>query len=186
MLLDLLSPKLLVMLLLIATLAALVILNLPRGAKGALPYLPAPALFSPAERAFLAVLDQVVGTKYRVLGKVRIADLAQVKPGLDKAARMTALNRVAQKHFDFVVCNAADLSVVCAVELNDKSHAGRRVKARDELVSRICAVIGLPLLQVQARQSYSVDALRAEFQELLTPRESTGQTPNRRASKRAF
>lgn len=160
----------LVLALLIATLLILAYINRPRRAPGALPYQPAAALFSPAERAFLSVLDQVVGDQYRVLGKVRIADLAQVRPGLDRPARMIALNRVAAKHFDFVVCRADDLSVICAVELNDKSHAGRGVKARDELVAGVCAVIGLPLLWVPAKPSYSVPDLRAQFRELVARR----------------
>jgi len=33
------------------------------------------------------------------------------------------MTRVAAKHFDFVVCRANDLEVLCAVELNYKSHS---------------------------------------------------------------
>jgi len=93
------------------------------GSKVGFPYVPAKALFSPAERSFLGVLDQAVGPGHRVFGKVRVADLASVKSGLGTAARQGALNRVAAKHFDFVVCRASNLSVICAVELNDISHS---------------------------------------------------------------
>lgn len=133
------------------------------GSKIGFPYVPTKALFSPAERSFLGVLDQAVGPEHRVFGKVRVADLASVKPGLGTAARQGALNRVAAKHFDFVVCRASDLSVVFAVELNDSSHSSKRAQARDELLTKVCEAIGLPLFQVPAKRAYSVQGLRAQF-----------------------
>ncbi|MBU6405235.1 MAG: DUF2726 domain-containing protein [Metallibacterium scheffleri] len=137
------------------------------GSKVGFPYIPAKALFSPAERSFLGVLDQVVGPDHRVFGKVRVADLASVKPGLSTSARQGALNRVAAKHVDFVVCRASDLSVVCAVELNDSSHAGKRAQARDELLTNVCAAIGLPLFQVPAKRAYSVQELQSQFASVI-------------------
>jgi hypothetical protein len=133
------------------------------GSKVGFPYVPARALFSPAERSFLGALDQAVGPEHRVFGKVRVADLASVKPGLGNAARQGALNRVAAKHFDFVVCRASDLSVVFAVELNDSSHSSKRAQARDELLTKTCETIGLPLFQVTAKRAYSVPELQAQF-----------------------
>lgn len=134
------------------------------GAGVGYPYVPAKALFSAGERSFLCSLDQAVGPEHRVFGKVRVADLASVKPGLSNSARQGALNRVASKHVDFVVCRASDLSVVCVVELNDKSHASKRAQARDELVRNVCKTINLPLFEVTAKRAYSVQ----ELQEQLT------------------
>ena len=142
-----------------------------RGGTGSIgfPYQPAKALFSPAERSFLGVLDQAVGPEHRVFGKVRVADLASVKPGLGNSARQGALNRIAAKHVDFVVCRANDLSVVCAVELNDKSHSGKRAQARDDLLAKVCQTINLPLLTVPAKQAYSMQEVQAQFQSALSP-----------------
>jgi len=84
--------------------------------------------------------------EHRVFGKVRVADVAMTPPGLSGTARQGALNRIAFKHFDFVVCRSSDLSIVCAVELNDKSHASERAQARDDLLAKVCQAIGLPLL----------------------------------------
>ena len=127
------------------------------------PYQPAKTLFSAAERSFLGVLDQAVGAEHRVFGKVRVADIASVRPGLGNSARQSALNRIAAKHFDYVVCRASDLSVTCAVELNDKSHSGRRAQARDELLAKVCQTINLPLLTVAAKQAYSLQDVQAQF-----------------------
>lgn len=127
------------------------------------PYVPAKALFSAAERSFLGALDEAVGPDYRVFGKVRVGDVAAVKSGLTNSARQAALNRIAQKHFDFVVCRASDLAMVCAVELNDSSHASRQTQARDDLLNKVCATIKLPLLLVTAQRAYAVPTLREQF-----------------------
>ena len=133
------------------------------------PYQPAKALFSPAERSFLGVLDQALGPDHRVFGKVRVADIAEVKSGLGASARQGALNRVASKHFDFIVCRASDLSVLCAVELNDKSHTSQRAQTRDDLLVSICKAINLPLLQVPAKQAYSPQELRDQVLAAIAP-----------------
>ena len=142
-----------------------------QGKGGAIgyPYQPAKALFSPAERSFLGVLDQAVGPDHRVFGKVRVADIAAVKPGLGNSPRQAALNRIAAKHLDFVVCRASDLAVVCAVELNDKSHASKRAQARDDLISKVCETIRLPLLTVPAKQAYSFQEIQAQFTAAISP-----------------
>lgn len=134
-----------------------------RGSAVGFPYQRAPDLFSAAERTFLGVLDQAASPEYRVFGKVRIADVATLKPGLNASASQGALNKVASKHFDFVVCRASDFSVVCAIELNDKSHGSKRGQARDEFVVGVCRAIGLPLLQVPAQRSYAVTDIHAQL-----------------------
>ena len=80
-----------------------------------------------------------------------------------------ALNRVAFKHFDYVICRAHDLAVVCVVELNDKSHASARAQSRDALVRKICEGIHPPLLTITAKAAYNVEAIRKEFITALSP-----------------
>ena len=156
-------------LVLLAVVVAVVVLAIgplatrKRGGPSASPYQPAKALFSAAERSFLGVLDQAVGNEYRVFGKVRVADVAAVKRGLSNSARQSALNRITGKHFDFIVCRADDLAVVCAVELNDKSHATKRAQSRDAFLAEVCGSIGLPLFTVSAKRSYPLQEIRDQF-----------------------
>jgi hypothetical protein len=161
-------------LLLVFVLVVFVVLAALKGKAGGsghigFPYQPAKSLFSAAERSFLGVLDQAVGPDYRVFGKVRVADLVSVKPGLSSPARQGALNRIAAKHFDFVVCRSGDLSVVCVVELNDKSHSSQRAKVRDELLTNVCRVINLPLLTFPAKATYSLQDVRSQFLVTIEP-----------------
>lgn len=154
-----------VALLLVLVLAVGLLVNVAakKGSGGKLgyPYVLAKSpLFTAGERAFLQVLDQAVGAEHRVFGKVRIGDLAEPRPGLDKSTRTKAVNRVSQKHFDFVVCRASDISAVCVVELDDKSHASKKARYGDEVKNNVCEVIGLPLVRIRVQRSYAVDDVR--------------------------
>lgn len=133
----------------------------------AFPYRPAECLFTPAERAFLRVLDQVVGPQFRVFGKVRIADVAALQDGLPPAIWRRALNRIAAKHLDFVICRADTLAIVCAIELNDRSHERPERQARDEFVAKVCQKIGLPLLMIPVQRQYAQSELRAQLKAVL-------------------
>lgn len=134
------------------------------GGRLGYPYVPAKSpLFTAGERAFLQALDQAVGSGHRVFGKVRIGDLAEVKPGLDSPARFAAQNRISQKHFDFVVCRASDISAVCVVELDDKSHATKKARDADEVKNNVCEVIGLPLVRIRAQRSYAIDEVKQQL-----------------------
>ena len=98
--------------------------------SGVLRYQRLDALFSPAERSFLGVLDQVTKHEFRVFAKVRIADVLNPRKGLRKPEWQRAFNKISRKHFDFVLCNPNTLSVLCAIELNDKSHGEKARQAR--------------------------------------------------------
>ncbi len=130
--------------------------------KGAVsyPYVAAENLFTKNERAFLGVLEQAADT-YRVFGKVRVADVIEVRRGLPKSEWQRAFNRVSQKHLDFVLCDPHDLSVYCAVELDDKTHGRADRKSRDTFLENALAAAGVPLVRVASRRSYDVAELRA-------------------------
>ena len=118
------------------------------------------ALFTAAERSFLGVLDQAVGDRYRVFGKVRVADVIRPAKGIDKGQRAVLFNQIKAKHLDFVLCDPKTLDIKGAVELNDSSHASKSRSARDELLQRAFKNAQLPLLMVPARRSYSVNDVR--------------------------
>ena len=121
----------------IAVAVVLAVLLLSRAAKQApqssvvdFPY-EKNLLFSPAERSFLGVLEQV-GDGYRIFAKVSLYDVIKVKKGLIGSERQTAFNRISRKHLDFVLCEPSTLTVVCAVELDDSSHNALARQKRDD------------------------------------------------------
>jgi len=128
-------------------------------AQVALPYQKEPVLFTPAERSFLAALDQALGDQYRVFGKVRLADVIRVKSSLSGSARQQAFNRIQSKHLDFVVCDASDLSVQFVVELDDFSHQQSRRQARDEFLDKALAAAGVPVFHFPVKRTYSAQEI---------------------------
>jgi ssDNA-binding Zn-finger/Zn-ribbon topoisomerase 1 len=152
--------KWLLFVLVLIAVVALVILkrrNNPTRDEGeSFPYVLGDGLFSPAERSFLGVLDQAVGNDFRVFGKVRVADVVAVAKGTPKSLWQRAFNRISAKHFDYVLCNRSDLKPICAIELNDQSHAQDNRKGRDKFLEDVCAAAKLPLIFIPAQRSYTL------------------------------
>ena len=126
------------------------------------PYIKRDHLFSPAERLFLQTLQEAVSDHFRVFGKVRVADVIDVTASIRHGARRAALNRITSKHFDYVLCRKDDMSVVCAIELDDRSHAAVERQRRDAFLDQICSDILLPLIRIEARASYSIPTVRTQ------------------------
>jgi hypothetical protein len=119
------------------------------------------ALFTAAERSFLGVLDHAVGERYRVFGKVRVADVIQPAKGLNKQQWAILFNQIRAKHFDFVLCDPRTLDVKFVIELNDSSHRSQKRAVRDRLVRNACDNAELALLEVKAKRAYATEEIRA-------------------------
>lgn len=141
---------------------------------GAFPYQKEPVLFTPAERAFIGVLESALGDQLRVFGKVRLADVIKVKPGLSASGRQQAFNRIQSKHLDFVVCDCSDLSVQFVVELDDSSHQQSRRRARDEFLDKALSAAGVPIYHFPVKRTYSAPDIRGVIFREPTPGKRTG------------
>jgi hypothetical protein len=126
------------------------------------------ALFSPAERSLLDLLEQAVGEDYRIFGKVRVADTVSVRATTNRSARLRAFSQINATHFDFVLCDKELLTIRCAVELNDKSHGSHKQQEGDAFSEAVCRAISLPFVQVQAAQDYSAGELRKKILDALS------------------
>jgi hypothetical protein len=124
------------------------------------PYQKTDSLFSPAERSFLGVLEQAVGDRFRILGKIRVADVLSPTHGLSKGERQKAFNRISSKHLDLALCKKDDMSLVCAIELDDSSHKKTDRKNRDDFLQNALNAASIPLVRFTARASYNVQEVR--------------------------
>ena len=136
--------------------------------RGETPYTKSRALFSPAERALYAALEQAVGEDYRIFAKVRAADIVSVRATANRSARTRAFNQINAKHFDFVLCDKEHLSIRCAVELNDKSHGSHQRQEGDTFSEAVCRAIALPFVKIQAAADYSAVELRKKILAVLS------------------
>lgn len=147
-------------------LAVLSALKLKRPKQDAnLAFEPCKFLFSPAERSFLGVLEQSLDSSYRVFGKVRLADVVLPVKNPSRSNRTTALNKISQKHLDFVICSASDLAIVGVVELDDKSHNRKDRAERDGFVDTALASAKIPVLHIPARKGYELQDVRLKLAE---------------------
>jgi len=124
------------------------------------PYIKIDELFSPAERSFLGVLQQVIGEEGEIFAKVRVADVIKPTKGMSRSLWQTAFNKISAKHFDYVICDKNDLSILCVIELNDSSHNSKKRIARDQFLEGACTAAGLPLIQIKAQASYNIDEMK--------------------------
>lgn len=150
---------LLILVVLVALMAIANALLVKKGAAS-LPYEAQDALFTPAELAFLHVLQQAVRDEYRIFGKVRLADVVKVKRGLDRSRYQSAFNRIQSKHLDFVVCRADDLSVAFVVELDDRSHRRKSAQKRDEVKNQALSAANVPLFRFCVQRNYDISTIR--------------------------
>ena len=127
------------------------------------PYQSKEMLCSPAERSFLGGLEKVVGNGYRIFAKVRLADIVEVNQGLSSSARQSAFNRISRKHLDFVICNARDLSIVGAIELDDKSHLKKGRRERDQFLDKALEAASIPMLRVKAQSTCSIKEVSSDL-----------------------
>lgn len=122
------------------------------------PYEKKGILFTPAERSFFGILKQVVGEKVEIFGKVRVADVIAPQKGISHWQK--AFNKISAKHFDFLLCDKSDLTIICAVELNDSSHKSTNREERDTFLLNACKSADVPLVQIPARNAYSINDIK--------------------------
>lgn len=130
----------------------------------ALPYRLRDDFLSPAEFSFYKVLASLLGTRWTIQSKVRLADIFFVSHPNENIA---FFNRIAQKHLDFLVCESANMKPVFGIELDDTSHRRSSRQVRDEFVENACKAAGLPLLRVPVQREYNSREIAAQIAPLL-------------------
>jgi hypothetical protein len=117
-----------------------------------MPYRIRDDFLSPAEFSFYRVLRETAGTSLTICPKVRLADLFFVaKPHINR----TYFNRIAQKHLDFLICDAKTMEPLLGIELDDASHQRPDRQKRDDFVDAVFLTAGLPLLRVPTQHGYN-------------------------------
>lgn len=118
---------------------------------GAFPYRASASLVTKNEMHFYSALLRAVGAEFTVAPKVRLADIITCQ---EKAWPLGYGRLIAQKHIDFLLCDPANLRVVLAIELDDRSHARPERRLRDLFVDRALEAAGVPLVRVRVARSY--------------------------------
>lgn len=131
------------------------------GSRFRYPYRAQHGLFTRAEWAFFKTLQEAVGEQYLIMAKVRIADVLSVQGiKLSSSRWWKAFTKISSKHVDYVLCDRRSGAILCAIELDDRSHSRRDRRQRDRFVNRAFEQARLPLLRFHPRRHHPVDLRR--------------------------
>jgi Protein of unknown function (DUF2726) len=117
-------------------------------------------LLSKNEIAFFRVLAAVVGRRYVISCKVRLADIITCG---ERDWKRGHANRIAQKHVDFVISTIESSRIVAAIELDDRSHDRLERRARDAFVNRLFLQMRIRLIRVPAQRTYDSTTVASQL-----------------------
>ncbi len=117
-------------------------------------------LFTPAEKNFQKLVEQAMGSKYRVLNRVKLADILMIRNGVSQRASQTALKNAANKYLDFVLCDSETMTLLGAIDLVDTQGKGYKVK-KDWFVSGALEAASIPHVRIKVKASYTPDEIKA-------------------------
>lgn len=140
-----------------------------RAAQG--PYLLVDSLLTPAERAFSQAMEQAIAGRYRLLAKVRLAELFAVDLPVNSKGWQQAVDELAGRQADFVVCDSHSFAPLALVELRDPAQGRRGRVEHDDWLVGVCRKVGVPVLVVEARSNYSVAELKRHLAVALATEE---------------
>ncbi|PHR83515.1 MAG: hypothetical protein COA59_11890 [Colwellia sp.] len=118
------------------------------------------SVFTPAEKNFQNLVEQAMGTKYRVINRVKLADIVTIRNGVSDRASQSAVNNAEGKYLDFVICDRNTMKLLGAIDLVDTQGKGYKVK-KDWFVSGALEAASIPHLRIKVKANYTLDEIRA-------------------------
>jgi len=130
-----------------------------------LPYRTRDDFLSPAEASLFRLLASHLPGRAMIFPKVRLADIFFVaRPN----ENMSYVNRIAQRHLDFLVCDAASLRPLAGIELDDASHARPQRQESDRFLNEVFSSAGLPLIRIPVQRSYTAEEVASFLSSVST------------------
>lgn len=130
-------------------------------------YQPKLALYDRAERVFLGHLVWAVGQHVIIFGKVRLADVITVTPGLSPKLRQEAYDQISRQHIDFLLCDKKTTRVLCAVELYDPAAAPKKTLLRARFIDKVMKQAGIPIARFPRSSQYLSREIESSIRQTL-------------------
>jgi hypothetical protein len=118
------------------------------------------SVFTPAEKNFQNLVEQAMGTKYRIINRVKLADIVTIRNGVSDRASQSAVNNAEGKYLDFVICDRNTMKLLGAIDLVDTQGKGYKIK-KDWFVSGALEAASIPHLRIKVKANYTLDEIRA-------------------------
>lgn len=123
------------------------------------PFTQKNSVFTLAEKNFLILLEQAVGPKYRVINRVKLADIVNIRNGVSEKTSQKALNNANNKYVDFIICDRETMALKGAIDLVDNNGKGYKVK-KDWFVSGALEAASIPHVRIKVKATYTVSEIR--------------------------
>lgn len=112
-----------------------------------------------------------------VFAKVRIADVISPGKGVSGSEWQDAYERISSKHFDYVICSAADSQIRLIIENSEPNQRSVKRLRRDHFLDQVCASASIPLLRLPMLDTYDQKALWSQItSKVLSPMVSQAET----------
>ena len=132
------------------------------------PYERSRTLFSPIHSTFLDLLEKAIDDRYRVLGKVRLTDVVDVRADLSPQQRIAALKRLPASRLDFIICERDSTFILGAVMIDeDEGTNDSKIALQESALDKFLVTVGIPVVRLSSKQDYSVEDLRIEISRAL-------------------
>jgi len=118
------------------------------------------SVFTPAEKNFQNLLEQAMGNKYRIINRVKLADIVTIRNGVSNRASQSASTNAEGKYLDFVICDRNSMKLLGAIDLVDTQGKGYKIK-KDWFVSGALEAATIPHIRIKVKANYTLDEIRA-------------------------
>jgi hypothetical protein len=116
------------------------------------------SLMTKTEVEFYRYLCDVFSDEYYIFPQVHLSSLVSSKDEGKKG--WSAFLHINGKSVDYVLSDRTTLTPVCAIELDDWTHAWKSRIKRDREVERILTEAGMPLVRVKDAKNVDIDSFR--------------------------
>jgi len=124
------------------------------------PFDSKPSVFTPAEKNFQNLVEQAMGSNYRIINRVKLADIVTIRNGVSSRASQSAATNAEGKYLDFVICERSSMKLLGAIDLVDTQGKGYKIK-KDWFVSGALEAASIPHLRIKIKANYTLDEIRA-------------------------
>lgn len=148
--------ELIIILLVVCAVAAALLISRFSHHGNPFPFHKRQQLFTMVERSFLQLLERAVGEKYKIINRVKLADVLELKGNTDDKSRRAAMQKLNAKYLDYVLCNSEDMSIVAVVDLVNNSNSQGHKAVPDWFVQGALETAGIPYVRMKVKAGYTV------------------------------
>ncbi|GHB64464.1 hypothetical protein GCM10008107_12020 [Psychrosphaera saromensis] len=124
------------------------------------PFKKKTQLLTSIERGFLALLEKAVGDDFKIINRVKLNDIIDIKDSVSAKAKRAALLKASSKYIDYVLCDPNTFRIIAAVDLVNHNKGGHKAK-QDWFINGALEAAGIPHIRIKVKAGYQVEEIRS-------------------------